>query len=436
MRVSLSVTTATAAVTGSAAALCWRYESGFFLKQGDQFSITANGVFDVRYGYTDAQNKTDLTTTPLGHNHQGSLSGFSLYNGNVSLGGELFKHDQQDAFFKATGNFGTLQTPLNTTGGVFFINELYGGYAFNDALKVRAGSMIVPFTPFLGLTLNGGLTFPTLASEISTFLPGFGLGADVGGSLFDSHASWDVMVNNGSVSQGLTNSTSVLSGRDNRVAIYTREAIVGAGTLKDFIDESDVQDHQQFVWQVGGGFGFESQNDTAATTAGLNGALPGPQGTLRVVGLSNATGVGFRAPLTVNGDVYRYNVDVRAKWHGFSFVGDGQYQNVANETNTAIVPGSTTGHSIGQTGFFAQAGYFVLPKRLEVAGRFGQLYTNGLHHESDEWEFGVNYYLYGENLKLQVAETYFPRQASFTNNTGSLINTQDWVTQAQLQLKF
>jgi hypothetical protein len=410
------------------------YKSGFYLKQGDEFSLTANGVFDVRYGYTDAQNKTSLTTTPLGHAAQGSLSGFSLYNGNLSLGGELFKHGQQDAFFKATGNFGTLQTPAGTAGGVFFLNELYGGYAFNDALKFRAGAMIVPLTPFLGLTLNGGLTFPTVANELVNFLPGFALGADVGGSLLNSRASWDLMVNNGSVGQGLTNSTSVLGGRDNRVGVYTREQICGSGQLSDFLDESDVQDHQHFVWSVGGGFGYESQNDTSANAAGINGAFPGPQGTLRVQGLSS-TGVGFLAPYTVNGDVLRYNVDVRAKWHGFSFVGDGQYENVADESGTPIIAGFPH-HSIGQTGFFAQAGYFIIPKHLEIDGRFGQLYTDGLHHEFQEISFGFNYYLYGENLKLQVAETYVPHQAALTTNTGLLLNTQDWLTQAQVQLKF
>ena len=405
------------------------YKSGFYLKQGDEFTISANGVFDVRYSYTDVQNKTASRTTPLGAvNSQGSLSGFSLYNGQLTLGGELFKHGQSEAFFKATGNFGTLQTPLNTAGGTFFLNELYGGYAAGDALKVRFGAMIVPFTPFLGLTLNGGLTFPNISDEVPTFLPGFGLGADVGGSLAHDTISYDVMVNNGSVSQGLTNSTSVLGGRDNRVGVYTREQVCGSGKLNDFLDESDVQDHQSFVWIAGGGFGFESQNSTAT-------AFPGPQGSLRILGLSSADPTGFRPPYTVNGDVFRYCADLRAKYRGFSFVGEGQYQHVVNEAAASFIPGYPR-HSIGETGFFGQAGYFLVPHHLEVAGRFGQLYTNGLRHEMDEWTFGVNYYLYGENLKLQVAETYVPRQAALTSNTGLVANTQDWLTQVQAQLKF
>ena len=405
------------------------YDKGFYIKQGDAFSLKASGVFDVRYSYTDVQNKTALTNTPLGNNRQGSISGFNLYNGQLTLDGELFRNGQSKALFKATGNFGTLQTPVGTTGGVFFVNELYGGYQFNEALKFRAGAMIVPLTPFLGLTLNGGLTLPNIANELPVFLPGFGLGADVGGSLFKDTVSYDLMVNNGSISQGITNATGVLSGSDNRVGVYTREQWCLAGKLNDFLDESDLRPGpQELALQVGGGFGFESQNSSAD-------AFPGPQTSLRILGLSSANGIGFRPAYVVDGEVFRTVLDVRAKYKGFSFVGEGQYQHIRTNDGVPFIPGYDQ-YSIGQTGFSAQAAYFVVPKHLEVAGRFAQLYTNGLPHHMDEFTFGVNYYLYGQNLKLQLAETYVPRQAALTSGTGLVVNTQDWLTQAQVQLKF
>ena len=410
----------------------WDYKDGFYVQQGDpvndQFKVSVSGVFDVRYSYTDVRNKTDLAIPQLGATREGALSGFSLYNGQVTIGGELFHHDDSRAFFKATGNFGTLQAPAGALGGEFVLNELYGGYQFSDAVKVRVGAMIVPFTPFLGLTLNGGLTLPNIANEVPAFLPGFGLGADVGGSLFDNRVSYDLMVNNGSISQGITNSTSVLGGSDNRIGAYTREQVCLLGKLGDFDDESDVQDHQNLVAILGGGFGYESQNSSAN-------AFPGPQTTLKIPGLSSATGEGFRPAYTVNGDVLRYVVDLRAKYRGFSFVGEGQYQSIINEADASFIPGYPR-HSIGQTGFTAQAAHFILPKHLEIAGRAGQLYTNGLHHEMTEFTFGVNYYLFGENLKFQLAETYVPNQAALTSNTGLVQNTQDWLTQAQLQFKF
>jgi len=92
--------------------------------------------------------------------------------------------------------------------------------------------------------------------------------------------------------------------------------------------------------------------------------------------------------------------------------------------------------SVGQIGYFLQSGYFLIPKKFEVAGRFGQLYTNGLPHEMDEYTLGLNYYFFGENMKLQAAETYIPRQAALTSSNGSLTNTQDWISELQLQVKF
>jgi hypothetical protein len=403
------------------------YKDGFYLHQGDQFGIVLNGLFDVRYSFDQLTNKTPLTTTPIGKNHVADYSGFNLFNSQVSAQGYMFKSGQSEAFFKAMGNFGTLGEPSGATGGSFLVNELYGGYAVNDGLRFRAGAMVVPISPLRTITDYGGLTFPDAADTVSPLLPGFALGADVLGALANNTVSYDVMVNNGTTSNNLINSTSPLTGRDNRFGVYTREQIVGAGKLSDFLDESDVAYHDHFVWIVGGGFGFESQN--AASTA-----FPGPQTTLGLSGISSPTGIGFLARTALTGDAYKYVADVRGKVRGFSFFGEALYQNFASESKTLIA--GYPRHSIGQTGYFAQAGYFVIPKHLEVAGRYGQLYTDDLHHEMDEITGGVNYYLFGQNLKLQVAETYVPRQAALTSGNGITLNTQDWVTEVQMQLKF
>ena len=403
------------------------YKDGFYLHQGTEFSLVANGVFDVRYTYGNLTNKTDLTTTPLGARHSADTSGFNLFNGQLSLQGSLFKHGQSEAFFKAMGNFGTLAQPSGSTGGTFLVNELFGGYAVDDGLRFRVGAMITPISPLRADTDYGGLLFPDAPDEIGTQLPGFALGADVLGALADNTVSYDVMVNNGSNSNVLTNSTGVLSGRDNRVGVYTREQVCGSGHLNDFLDESDVTGHPHLVWVVGGGFGYESQN--SATTA-----FPGPQTTLGLSGISSPTGVGFLPRQPLNGHTFRYVADARGKVQGFSFFGEALYQNYASDGRTIIA--GYPRHSIGQIGYFAQAGYFLVPHHLEVGGRFGQLLTDGLRHEMDEYTFGVNYYLFGQNLKVQLAETYVPRQAALTNGNGLTLNTQDWITQVQAQFKF
>ena len=403
------------------------YHDGFYIQQGDQFGITANALIDVRYSFDQLTNKTDLTTTPNGKNRITDYSGFNLFNSQVSLQGFVFKNGQSEGFFKAMGNFGTLGAPSGSTGGSFLVNELYAGYAVNDGLRFRAGAMVVPISPLRSITDYGGLTFPDAADTVSTQLPGFGLGADVLGALADNTISYDLMVNNGSTSNNLINSTSPLSGRDNRFGVYTREQIVGSGKLSDFLDESDVVNHQNFVWIVGGGFGFESQNATST-------AFPGPETNLGVSGLSSPTGPGYLARFALTGNAYKYVADVRGKYQGFSFFGEALYQNLQSESPTLVA--GYPRHSIGQIGYFGQGAYFIVPKHLEVAGRYGQFFNDGLHHQWEEITGGVNYYLFGQNLKLQVAETYVPRQAGLTSGNGITINTQDWVTEVQAQLKF
>ena len=404
------------------------YKDGFYLQQGDTFQVKADALIDVQYAFAQATNKTNLGDTPIGHQGRADASGFTLFNGQASLQGYLFKHGQSEGFFKAMGNFGTLAAPTGATGGSFLVNELYAGYAVDDGLRFRVGSVVVPFTPLRSITDYGGLTFPYVSDTVVPFVPGFALGADVLGSLAKDTVSYDVLVCNGTNSQNLTNSTSPLSGRDNRLAFYTREQVAGSGKVSEFQDESDTEDHQTFSWVAGGGLGYETQA-TAGTT------FPGPQTSLGITGLSSATGEGFADRYNLNGEVERYVADLRAKFHGLSLFGEGYYQHISRAGSPDIVPGYTK-NGIGQVGFFGQAGYFVVPKHLEVAGRFGQLYTDGLPHEMDEWSFGVNYYLFGQNLKVQAAETYIPRQAALTSTYGSLTNTSDWITQVQAQLKF
>jgi hypothetical protein len=403
------------------------YDQGFYIQKGDEDQIKFNALFDFRYNFSQATNKTALTTTSLGTSHIGDASGFNLVNAQVGVQGYLFKHGQSQVFYKLSGNFGTLYQPTTAQNGSFIINEFYGGFAVNDGLRFRAGSVIVPMTPLRGLTNYGGLTFPDVADTALPFLPGLGLGVDVLGSLANNTISYDVLACNGSNGEAETNSTQPLDTRDNRLGVYTREQWAFAGTLADFLEESDLANHDHFVGIIGGGFGYESQNPNAS-------AFPGPQTTLGIIGLSSATGEGFRPRYVVDGSVFRYVADIRMKYKGFSFFGEALYQHIDSATPT-FIPG-WSGHSIGQTGYFAQAGYFVIPKHLEVAGRFGQLYTNGLRHEMDEYSFGVNYYFHGQNAKLQLAETYIPRQSAVTSNYGSITNTQDWITQLQFQLKF
>ena len=55
----------------------------------------------------------------------------------------------------------------------------------------------------------------------------------------------------------------------------------------------------------------------------------------------------------------------------------------------------------------------------------------------EEFTLGVNYFMFGKNVKVQGDVTFIPNEAALTSSTlGTSQNTQDVVTRLQLQLKF
>ncbi|MDX1386580.1 MAG: hypothetical protein R3257_03245, partial [bacterium] len=76
-----------------------------------------------------------------------------------------------------------------------------------------------------------------------------------------------------------------------------------------------------------------------------------------------------------------------------------------------------------------QAGYFVIPKRMEVAVRASQVFLAGPQNDRGEFQFGINGFLYGKYLKLQTDYSYLP-----TNSLNGIEHNQRW--RLRLQTKF
>jgi hypothetical protein len=221
-------------------------------------------------------------------------------------------------------------------------------------------------------------------------------------------------------------SATPFAGRDNRFAVYNRNQFAGSGKLADFLDEPDVQNHSNFAWIVGLGEGFESQNATSSYDY---------QTGTKVQGISEPSGTpGFLAPTSLDGNLYRLALDFRTKWQGWSTFSQVLYQNINNQSGTPLVDGKS---NLNQYGAFIQSGYFIVPSKWEVDGRISEVATgNGLNHTMNIYELGVNYYVFNENFKIQVAEKYVPRNAAFTDSFGTDLNTSDAITEVQMQGKF
>lgn len=67
------------------------------------------------------------------------------------------------------------------------------------------------------------------------------------------------------------------------------------------------------------------------------------------------------------------------------------------------------GETVDSNGFFSQAGYFVIPKKLEIAARYSMLDPNDDVSDDLQREYtgGINYYLRGHRSKIQTDVGHF-----------------------------
>jgi phosphate-selective porin OprO and OprP len=94
-------------------------------------------------------------------------------------------------------------------------------------------------------------------------------------------------------------------------------------------------------------------------------------------------------------------------------------------------PGLGTGNGWG---YYSQAGFYLIPRKLEVTGRisgvdFDKLNVAGVFKKTTAYTGGLNYYFHEHNFKLQMDYSFldnsaFKGQPSASNNHRLRLQTQ------------
>lgn len=114
---------------------------------------------------------------------------------------------------------------------------------------------------------------------------------------------------------------------------------------------------------------------------------------------------GKRVDSNTNSDIkylWTSSLGVALRWGGFAFNTEGYYRKTRI---TSIGTATWARPHLTDIGYYASAGYYIIPKKFEIAGQAGQIIRQG--PDNDSWQFGggVNYYIFDNNLKLQAAYT-------------------------------
>jgi len=240
--------------------------------------------------------------------------------------------------------------------------------------------------------------------------------------------------------------------------------------------------------RVGGG------SNGGTLTSVLNGAGVSP-GVLP--GISPTTTLANLSPFGVDAfDVYKYDVFAAAKYRGFSIYNEWWLRNIDNFRGTEVSGSADTRpilytantasgasqialfpkHALLDYGTTVQAGYFVIPKKLEVAARWSwirgdsaningnqtgtttltaaQVAALGIpagttvvsvhnafknYSESQEFAVGLNYYFKRQNLKWQTDLSFYNGGNPAGNGTspaGFIAGVDGWMVRTQLQFGF
>ncbi|TLD41654.1 MAG: hypothetical protein JETT_2080 [Candidatus Jettenia ecosi] len=111
------------------------------------------------------------------------------------------------------------------------------------------------------------------------------------------------------------------------------------------------------------------------------------------------------------------NIDLGMRYRGFTW--DSEYYIRENDPED-------NGDSITSDGFYTQAGYFVLPKKLELAARYSMLDPDNdlLDDVQKEYSAGINYYLRGHRSKIQADIAHFVTDTEDTDKNENRFRLQ------------
>lgn len=379
------VTRAEAAGVSSSAAGRVYWNGGTRLEFPDNgFTTQINTAIQTRYTYTDADSD-------YGQNS----SSFDVETARIIISGSALNNEFN---YKLEGDFAGNQEENDSGGQVDQSSspELLDAYLqWNacDWASARMGQFKTAVSRQFN-TNNWDLQFIEITEASNLFNLGYQQGAQ-------ANWNWDSL----SVSSAIFNGDSTGEGQ-NLPGVDTRmTGVFGArynimGDANPFV-ESDIAYSENAGWDFGAAYAYASGNQNVTPSADMT--------------------------VTDTVNTQTVSVDSNFKYKGISVAGEFYYQDYS--------PDDYSGLDYNSQGFYLQTGYFLSPKKWEIAARYSYIdCDNGLApgvcsgvDDVNQATGGINYYWWGNNLKASLNYDFL-NQDELGADSGNN-NTNRWMFQ-------
>lgn len=348
--------------------LNYKLGKGFTLTSPDEkFQLTLGGRLQTRLTVTDSDDGSQ--TTPSNK--------WEVRRMKFWMNGYTYTKDL------------TYQLQVDFVNGssAKLLEHAYLNYRLINEAQLLVGQTKVPFGR-QWLNASGAQQFVDRATASDAFRPGYDVGAKLHGDIAKGLLTYEFGAYGGA-GQSFTRASN---GNSTAAAIAARATFNPFGKMGT--SESDLDNSTKPLLSLGANYYGNTLNKTTATTLEItNITLAGSSGWLGK-GISTFT-TGEKI------DINTWGVDAAFKWRGFSAQG---------EYLSGQADGKTSNKMLRAEGFYAQAGYCIIPKTLEAAVRYSYVDPNRdkVNDLTTDIQGAISYYFDKHNLKLQgdVTDTH------------------------------
>ncbi|HLO24881.1 MAG TPA: porin [Geobacteraceae bacterium] len=380
----------------------YKLGEGFtFTSPDEKFKGSIGSSMQLRYSFTDMDSANNTAAKTVQDSSKFELRRIKLFFNGYAY--------SKDLTYKLQLNFAEINNPTSSNGKL--LEETYMNYRIIDEAQLRFGQDKVPFAR-QEITSTSAQQFVDRSVVTDAFKPGYDTGLMLHGKISNGLVNYNAGVYGGAGQDTWRTSN------DN--AFAARIAVNPFGDMK--YSESDVEYSEKPLLSVGTNYFFDTLKN--GETNNIN--FAGSKGWVGIGGPLMPAAGRFAAAEKINFNTFGF--DTAFKWKGLS---------VQGEYFIGQADGQTSNNTLRAQGFYAQAGYFIIPKQLELAARYSYLDANRDAANSlwIETQGAVSWYINKHNLKLQADITNIHKQSALAFNGGPNA-TDDMQARLQAQIIF